>query len=144
MTIPPGTPLAALARTSPEQAALFREAPEVVDLVRYLANLDRFEAGPDVAKPDQAASEVVAEPELFAGIELYVPLEGLIDTEAERQRLEDRLAKEREFLGRLEKKLANRGFVEKAPEEVVQRERDRAEEVRGRIAALEANLADLG
>ena len=77
-------------------------------------------------------------------ITLRVPLEGLIDLDAERKRLEERIAKERKFLEGLEKKLANPNFVEKAPPEVVERERRRAEEVRATIQSLEKNLADPG
>ncbi|MGB2938404.1 MAG: hypothetical protein WBD05_09475 [Phycisphaerae bacterium] len=77
-------------------------------------------------------------------ITLRVPLEGLIDLNAERERLEERIAKERKFLKGLEKKLANPNFLEKAPPEVVERERRWAEEVRATIQSLEKNLAYLG
>ncbi|MGB2754375.1 MAG: valine--tRNA ligase, partial [Phycisphaerae bacterium] len=92
---------------------------------------------PEVEKPPHAATEIVA------GAEVYVPLEGLIDFEAERNRLRDRIAKERAFLQGLEKKLANSNFVDRAPAEVVERERARADEARATLAALEKNLADL-
>ena len=110
---------------------------QIEPLVKTLANVRALQIGPDVKKPTHTATAVVG------GEEVYVPLEGLIDFEAERKRLEDRIAKERAFLGGIEKKLANEKFVERAPAEVVERERARADEVRATIAALEKNLADL-
>ncbi len=135
MNIPPGQALTAIVRIGPEQAAVLEAA---ADLVRHLAGVDTLEARPEAAKPDQAATEVIA------GAEVYVPLAGLIDLDAERERLGKRIAKERQFLAGLEKKLSNEGFTSKAPAEVVERERARAEETRETLAALEKNLADLG
>jgi len=106
--------------------------------VQHLAVVASVTAGPNVVKPDQAAVEVVA------SAEVYVPSAGLLDLNAERKRLEERIAKERKFLEGLEKKRANPNFLEKAPAEVVERERCRAEEVRATIQSLEKNLADLG
>ncbi|MCX5648889.1 MAG: valine--tRNA ligase [Planctomycetota bacterium] len=115
----------------------FRLEGEGSELIRQLANAVKVDIGPQIVKPPHSASDVQGE------CEVYVPLEGLIDFEAERKRLEDRIGKERAFLGGIEKKLANEKFVERAPAEVVERERARADEVRATIAALEKNLADL-
>jgi len=87
--------------------------------------------------PAENASAVLA----FADV--YVDLEGKIDRAAERVRLE----KEREKVGKAlvgcERKLANEGFVNKAAAEVVQRERDRLEELRAQVARLDENLGRL-
>jgi valyl-tRNA synthetase len=132
--VAPSALLRALVRTSADEArAVLQAAP----LICRMAGLEALEARPDAAKPDRSAAEVVA------GAEVYVPLAGLIDLDAERRRLADRIAKERRFLEGLEKKLANQSFVEKAPAEVVERERARADGVRQALAALEKNLADL-
>jgi len=134
MHIAPASRPAAHVRTEADLAAVLVAAE---GLVQRLAGVERLTAGPEVEKAPHSATEVVA------GAEVYVPLEGLIDLEAERKRLEDRIGKERAFLGGIEKKLANTNFVEKAPADVVERERARADEVRATIAALEKNLADL-
>ena len=123
-----------LVRTEADRAAVLTAAE---GLVQRLAGVERLTAGPEVEKPPHAATEIVA------AAEVYVPLEGLIDFGAERRRLEDRIAKERAFLQGLENKLANSNFVERAPAEVVERERARADEARATLAALEKNLADL-
>ncbi len=134
--VPPGEKVKALVRASVERAETHAAA---AGLVAVLAGIAHLEAGPEVAKPAQAATEVLA-----GGDEVYVPLEGLIDVEAERARLGERIAKERGFLAGIEKKLANENFVTKAPAKVVEREKKRAEEVREALAALEKNLEELG
>jgi valyl-tRNA synthetase len=134
MQMAPAVRPVAHVRTEADRAAVLAAAE---GLVQRLAGVERLTAGPEVEKAPHSATEVVA------GAEVYVPLEGLIDLEAERKRLEDRITKERAFLGGIEKKLANPSFVERAPVEVVERERARADEARATLAALEKNLADL-
>jgi valyl-tRNA synthetase len=106
-------------------------------LIADQAALADIAIGVGLEKPPHAAAAVLT------GIEVYVPLEGVIDFDAERQRLRDRLEKARGFLDGSEKKLANENFVTKAPDEVVERERQRNAELREEIERLEANLAEL-
>jgi valyl-tRNA synthetase len=101
------------------------------------AALDHLEIGVGLAKPAASAAAVLT------GMEVYVPLEGVIDLEAERKRLRDRLEKAAKFLEASDRKLANPGFVDKAPKEVVDKECQRNSELRDEITRLEANLADL-
>jgi len=107
-------------------------------LIRRLARCESFEAAADAEKPSSPASAVLA------GDEVYVSLEGLIDLEAERTRIRKDLDKARGHLASIEKKLANENFVERAKPEVVERERERAVEVRDRIAKLEEAFEALG
>jgi valyl-tRNA synthetase len=76
--------------------------------------------------------------------ELVVPLTGVIDLDEERDRLQRELTKALGEKERAERKLANAGFVAKAPEAVVQAERDKITEWTAAISALEAQLAELG
>ena len=73
-----------------------------------------------------------------SGLELYVPLTGLIDLDEERSRLARELDKARTEVARAEGKLRNDGFVAKAPAEVVQAERDKVDEWRATIDKLTA------
>ena len=59
-------------------------------------------------------------------MQIYLPLEGLVDIEEEIKRLEKELNKAEEELARAEQKLANPGFVNKAPTAVVEKEREKA------------------
>lgn len=64
---------------------------------------------------------------LRAGSELFVPLADVVDLGRERERVEEELSRVDGLLESARRRLANRTFLEKAPEEVVQRERDKAE-----------------
>ena len=74
---------------------------------------------------------------------LYMPMAELVDLEKERARIEKELARTREDLQRTEARLANPGFVNKAPERVVAAERDKVEKAKALIANLEEGLAAL-
>ncbi len=99
------------------------------------ARLQILEAIP--AKPEGSIALVVA------GVEVYLPLAGMVDTGEERQRLEKDLAETQSQIERLEKLLAG-SFAEKAPVAVVQKERDKlsgfqatAEKIRSQLSTLE-------
>jgi valyl-tRNA synthetase len=79
---------------------------------------------------------------LAAGM-VYLPLEGLIDTKAEAEKLDKEIAKLQGFLKGINAKLSNEAFVSKAPEAIIQNQRDRKVELEAQIAALEARKAAL-
>lgn len=66
-----------------------------------------------------------------------MPLAELVDLEKEKARIEKELKKNRAELDKLEAKLGNPGFVNKAPAHVVEAEQDRAEKLRALLAKLE-------
>jgi valyl-tRNA synthetase len=68
---------------------------------------------------------------------LHIPLAGLIDVQAERERLGREIEKARANLERCELKLANGSFVNGAPATVVAKERARAGELRNAVIQLE-------
>jgi valyl-tRNA synthetase len=96
--------------------------------------IDRLNGG---AKPKHAASIVVD------GGEVYVPLEGLIDVEAERSRISKEASRMRELVASTEAKLANDGFVSRAPKDVVEREREKLQNFRSNLEKLQRNLEAL-
>jgi valyl-tRNA synthetase len=109
------------------------------DLFANLSGVADVVVGEDIAIP-QPSGTVVVSPDTFA-----VPLSPeIIDIEGERQRLQRELDKAQGHLRSVEAKLGNENFTSRAKPEVVQRERERADEVRARIARLEAAMADLG
>ncbi len=73
----------------------------------------------------------------------YLPLAELVDLDKERARIQKELDKNRKELDKLEAKLQNPGFVNKAPAQVVEAERDRAEKLRSLLAKLEESAAAL-
>ncbi len=68
--------------------------------------------------------------------EVFIPLEGIVDIDAERARLQKDLARSEEALRRSRQKLANTDFLERAPRDVVEAERARAEELEERRSKL--------
>ncbi|MBO8168769.1 MAG: valine--tRNA ligase [Thermoanaerobacteraceae bacterium] len=84
--------------------------------------------------PEQAATAVES------GVEIFMPLKGLIDFDKEKARLEKELANLEKELARINKKLANPNFLERAPQEVVNKEKQKQEEYTAKKQALQARL----
>jgi valyl-tRNA synthetase len=80
---------------------------------------------------------------LLGDMKILIPLAGLIDTEAAAARLVREIEKHARDLGRSEQKLANRNFVDRAPAEIVDKERTRVAELRAAIGRLEEQRAAL-
>ncbi|MBI4531527.1 MAG: class I tRNA ligase family protein, partial [Candidatus Latescibacteria bacterium] len=80
---------------------------------------------------------------VIGGIDIWVPLEETIDIEAEQMRLTREAEKLERVLEGLERKLADRSFLERAPTEVVEREREKIEHHRQTFERVMANLAIL-
>ena len=74
------------------------------------------------------------------GIELYIPLEDLVDMEEERKRLQDEKAKLEAEVARCEKMLSNPGFVNKAPEKKIQEEKDKLEKYKDMLSKVTKRL----
>lgn len=102
-----------------------------------LAGIANFTAGPATAKPRQAGG--IVRPEF----EAYVSLLGLIDVAAEIKRLEKQIVEKKKSLEGTKAKLANEKFVNSAPPEVVQQQKEVAVDLDKQIAAMEENLKDL-
>ncbi|MCI7472799.1 MAG: valine--tRNA ligase [Clostridiales bacterium] len=75
---------------------------------------------------------------------LYLPLAELVDLDKERARIQKEVDKNRKELDKLETKLNNPGFVNKAPAQVVEAERERADKLKALLVKLEESAATLG
>jgi valyl-tRNA synthetase len=109
-------------------------------VVCNLAHLD-----PEATTISEAASEKPAHALTIVegGIEVYLPLEGVIDLDAERERIAIEMEDLTKRIAQVEIRLRNDSFVSKAPEEVVQRERDKKDELRERWTRLRNRLQEL-
>jgi len=76
--------------------------------------------------------------------EVYMPLEGLIDVEAEKSRLDKEIAKVAAEVKKCESKLGNKSFVDKAPAALVEREKARKDEWSQKLSQLEEMRNALG
>ncbi len=124
---------ATLVATGEVAAALSAQADTV-------GSISRAKVRVEAANPGGAAAQVL----LSGGVELVVPLAGMIDLDKERQRLQAELTQLDTQLTALEARLANEKFVAKAPEAVVAAERTKAADWRTRCDQLRAKLAALG
>ena len=93
----------------------------------FLGTLARLESVTVLEEGDEVPESAT---ELLGDMEILVPMAGLIDKEAELARLDKELAKIDKGLNQTEKKLANEGFLSNAPQEVVDKEKHKAEELR--------------
>ena len=80
---------------------------------------------------------------MVGGSEIFVPLEGLIDLDAERARIEKEIARLQQAIEATERKLANESFVARAPQDVVEKEREKLASFRTTVEKLQANLIHL-
>jgi valyl-tRNA synthetase len=102
-----------------------------------LAGVASFSAGTDASKPPHSATVIAS------GLEVYVPLEGLVDFEAEAARLTKERVKIAGELEKVQRKLSNEGFLAKAAPEVIDKDRAKAAELADSLALVEGQLAEL-
>ena len=96
------------------------------------------EVGPLIGAPPKNAAQAV-----LGEATIILPLEGLIDLDAERKRLAGALTKAQAELAKVEQKLANADFTARAPEAILEEHRERQESFTGEVARLTAALARL-
>ncbi|QPL46745.1 valine--tRNA ligase [Halomonas sp. A40-4] len=138
MNIAPGKPLdVLLTKGKPE------DAERLEDYRHFLAKLAKLESATWLENPDDAPLSAT---QLVGDMEVLVPMADLIDKDAELKRLAKEIEKQDKLIGGIEKKLDNEGFIAKAPESVVEKERGKLadfqaakqllEEQRAKISAL--------
>jgi valyl-tRNA synthetase len=143
---PARRPRLTIAPPSAAQAELFRAEADSVRRLARLESVTVSEARLGVPIGKEKGKGAPAGPAaklLAAGAELYLPLEGLLDPDAERDRLRRELAVLDQERARAEAKLANQAFVAKAPAAVVDKARARLAEVAEATAKVHAQLAEL-
>ncbi|AZK61197.1 valine--tRNA ligase [Pectobacterium versatile] len=117
MNIAPGKPLEVLLRDVTAEAQ--RRVEENRSFIQTLARLESITLLPAGDKGPVSVTK------LIEGVELLIPMAGLIDKAAELDRLTKEVAKIEAEIERIESKLSNEGFVARAPEAVVAKEREK-------------------
>jgi valyl-tRNA synthetase len=135
MNVPPGKQISAvLACKSPASAAVMEQGR---DYIRSLARVDELRFGMEVERPAEAATQVAGE------VEILLPLAGLINVAEERKRLEKEIAKIEKDVTLFNKKLSNEAFLAKAPPEVLEKDRNKLKDARGKMQILQDSLAKI-
>jgi valyl-tRNA synthetase len=80
---------------------------------------------------------------IIGSTEFYIPLEGSVDLESEIKKLQEDLKYARGFLKSVEKKLSNERFVNNAPDQVVEKERQKKADAEAKIRVIEEQLSSL-
>ena len=88
--------------------------------------------------PDGAVSVIVE------GAKIFIPMDELIDTEKERQRLEKEKQRLEAEIERVEKKLSNQGFIAKAPAKLIEEEKEKGVKYKEMYGKVLESLAKLG
>ena len=104
------------------------------EIIKILGRIEAITMGQNLEKPEQSATAVVQK------MELFVPLKGLIDLDKENARLSKRLNELEGHLQGIEKKLSNDNFVTRAPENVVEHEKKKMQDMTAEYELVKANL----
>ena len=131
----PGKKAPATILVEPAFRSVFEGHPEYVERLGTVDTLTLGDINDEA--PENAMTAVVT------GAKVYLPLKGLIDVEKEMKRLTKELDGAKKELSRIEGKLSNEGFLAKAPEAVVEKEKAKKEDVKARLTALEDQLKEL-
>ena len=105
--------------------------------ITQLAGLQNFEFQGKGDKPEKAAVTVVND------IEVFVLMDDLMNLEEEKTRLKKEIYKIQEELDFIEKKLSNHNFINKAPAEVVNKNKKRQKELKEKISKVLSFISDV-
>lgn len=118
-----------------EKSEVFKDGENYLVKLAYASGIEFLDEAPgNLEKLATAVTE---------SAKLYMPLNELIDFEKEIERINRELKKARENLENQRRKLSNKAFVEKAPEAVVAKEREREEKLVALIENLEQSLKSM-
>ncbi|KAA9300119.1 valine--tRNA ligase [Aerococcus tenax] len=133
--VAPSKPIAIHVKANSQEILTMLE--ENKEYINRFANPSELKMALDTEIPDQAMTL------FFSDGEIYLPLAGFIDIDEEIQRLEAELAKWASEVERVDKKLANQGFVNNAPANLVEKERQKGQDYQQKYQATKERLADL-
>jgi valyl-tRNA synthetase len=88
-------------------------------VIKFLAKADKVNFDPNAEKPKLSATSIIS------GIEMFIPLAGIIDLSAETEKIEKEIARLEGINAGINAKLSNEQFTSRAPEAVLSKERDK-------------------
>lgn len=133
--VAPGKEIPVIIHAGPEGLAMLKEAEEYLKVLARIGDLDMQPL--EKAKPEKAVTAVAG------GAEMYLPLAGLVDIDQEIARLQKELEGTRQEIRRAQGKLANSGFVNKAPTEIVEKEKQKLVSLQDKETMLQDRLKEL-
>ena len=133
MNIPPALNIEAVCYSNEESVRKLLESGR--GYINMLARLSSLKVSAPAGRPENAATAIAG------GVEIFVPLEGLINFEEEKRKLEKEREKIIKEIEAVQKKLSNTDFLARAPKEVIEKDRMRVEEFLQKKSKLEEGLA---
>ena len=124
-----------LIKTKTEKEKAFLQ--ENRSFIERFCNPNELVIDTEVKIPEEVKSAVIS------GAEVYIPLAGLVDIEQEIERLEQEKEKWQEEINRVDKKLANKKFVENAPDKIVEAEKEKGRDYKEKFDAVAKQIDKL-
>jgi valyl-tRNA synthetase len=132
MEVPPSKSIAVILSCGSEESRTLMKHNE--GSIISLARISDLAIGLGLEKPEDASIQVAGD------VQIYVPLKGLVDVEAEEQRLLKEIGKIEKDIELFTRKLANPSFVDRAPADVVAKEKEKLAEVAAKKQVLGESL----
>lgn len=131
MSVPPSSKANIIINNEKENLAAIANYERII---QSLCGINEIIYEKDAIKPSQSAVAVVKD------MEIFIPLGGLIDLKVEEERLLKRKNEITKIIQNIQNKLNNQDFLTRAPENVVQNERTKLDEVRKELEKVNMNL----
>ena len=108
-----------------------------MELMNRMIKLENLKVGKNLEKPEQSATAVVG------NVEIFIPLKELIDIDKEISRLEKQASDMNGRLSAVSKKLENKNFIDRAPKDIIEHEKNKQADYQQKLDKLKDNLHSL-
>ena len=115
---------------------------EIIDSLSIIKNLAKVETLDIVDFKEKVDSKKTVA-EILENMEVYIPLEGLIDIAKEKEKINQEIEKFTALVNKLELKLQTKEFVDKAPEYIVSKEKEKLQDFKDNLKKLQERKANL-
>ena len=120
MNVPPNKLCKMIVQCNSEQKSILNSHSLII---KSLAKIETIEMTEDSKKPSQSATAIVD------NMEIFIPLKGIIDFDIEKKRLQKRIKELKNHLIGANSKLKNKEFLKRAPKNIVDREKEKKEDM---------------
>ena len=134
VNIPPSKNVKLIIKCNGHERSLISQNDE---LLISLAKLESYEYSDSKNKISESATSVVR------GMELYIPLKGLVDLEKEKMQLMKRKIKIEDLLKGIDRKLSNENFINNAPEKIIKGEKEKELSLKDELTKINSNISML-
>ena len=131
MNVPHGKNIDLVVRCTDEQTRFLNNHQ---DLIGSLCRVENMTTGVKIEKPMQSATAVCV------GMEVYIPLQGVVDLDEEKGRMKKRISEIERLLKGINSKLSNENFLERAPDIVINKERSNLNKLNEELEKITSNM----